>query len=168
MKKYSVVYHSKTGNTELLANAIKEILSEIDIIYYGAPKTEAMEASVIFLGFWTDKGESDKISTAFLKTLHNKKIFLFGTAGFGGNDEYFSQILSRVKLHLDDSNVVIGTYMCQGKMPMIVRNRYESMLSNDSEKMIGLIENFDRALSHPDNTDLEHLQQIVTRIIDSE
>lgn len=45
--------------------------------------------------------------------IKNKKIFLFGTAGFGGSDAYFEKILGQVKQSIDASNTVIGEYMCQ-------------------------------------------------------
>lgn len=86
---------------------------------------------------------------------------MFGTAGFGGSDVYFARILTGVKANLNASNTVIGSYMCQGKMPLSVRQRYESMLPLQPEKMQQLIENFDEALTHPDQTDLEKLVQAV-------
>lgn len=77
---------------------------------------------------------------------------MFGTAGFGGSAEYFEQILAAVQKSLDESNTVIGTYMCQGKMPMTVRQQYEKMLQqpNHAPNLEMLIENFDKALAHPD------------------
>ena len=54
--------------------------------------------------------------------MKNKQIFLIGTAGFGGSDIYFRKILSQVKQFIDASNVIVGEYMCQGRMPQSVRN----------------------------------------------
>lgn len=42
-------------------------------------------------------------------------------AGFGVDTAYFDAILARVQAVPDGSNTVIGTYMCQGKMPPSVR-----------------------------------------------
>lgn len=55
--------------------------------------------------------------------------------------------------------------MCQGKMPMAMRERYVKMKEDPNHKpnLDMLIENFDRALSHPDKTDLEKLQKSVLR-----
>lgn len=161
MEKYSIIYSSKTGNTELLATHLKKILPERDRVYYGNPSAEACHAGLLMIGFWTDKGTCDEEMAAFLKNLRNKKIFLFGTAGFGGSESYFSGILSRIETLLDASNTVIGTFMCQGKMPMTVRKRYESMLEKDPEKMQPLIDNFDLALSHPDEEDLKKFEKLV-------
>ena len=72
-------------------------------------------------------------------------------------------MLDRVKESIDESNSIIGTYMCQGKMPMAVRERYEKMKQqpNPAPNLDGLIRNFDRALAHPDDHDLEGLKQAV-------
>ena len=96
----------------------------------------------------------------FLKKLKNKKIFLFGTAGYGGSEDYFRNIINNVKKNIDSSNTLIGTFMCQGKMPLAVKERYENMAkqNNSSVDIDKLIRNFEEALSHPDITDLERLK----------
>lgn len=65
----------------------------------------------------------------------------------------------------DGSNTVIGTYMCQGKMPPSVRARYEAMrtLPAPPANLDAMIENFDRARSHPDADDLDRLRAAVLR-----
>lgn len=159
MTTYSIVYSTRTGNTQMLAQRLKETLPEAELHYYGTPNTDALEADLIFTGFWTNQGSCDQETSDFLKTMQNKKVFLFGTAGFGGSETYFSKILSKLKENLDGSNTVVGTYMCQGKMPFAVRNRYVNMQERMPDKVKGLIENFDRALTHPDNQDLVDLVQ---------
>lgn len=161
MMQYSIVYSSKTGNTAMLAEKLRTTLPESDCVYYGTPNEKAMEAELIFAGFWTDKGDGDETAASFLERLRGKNVFLFGTAGFGENAEYFARILSHVEQHLDPSNTVTGKFMCQGKMPMTVRGRYESMLSQDPERFRKMIVNFDNALSHPTEKDLAALAQMV-------
>lgn len=161
--KYAIVYSSKTGNTKLLATTIQECLPQEDCIYFGEPSEEALAADYIFAGFWTDKGSCDGEAKKFLKKLDEKKVFLFGTAGFGEDASYFEKILEKTRKVLKDSVIVEGTYMCQGKMPMSVRERYEKMrkvpgLPMDVDKMI---ENFDKALSHPDQADLDALKEAI-------
>ena len=100
-----------------------------------------------------------------LSKLKNKKIFLFGTAGFGGSDVYFQKILGQIRQSIDSSNVVVGEYMCQGKMPQSVRERYLRMKENPEHpaNLDMLIDNFDRALSHPVMDDLHGLQTAITK-----
>ena len=164
MTSYSVVYSSKTGNTARLAERLREILPHSGLAYFGPPEKEAADAEVLFVGFWTDKGDCDETISAFLEHLRGRRVFLFGTAGFGGSADYFEAILSRVRAHLDESNTVIGAYMCQGRMPEAVRRRYEAMQAQEPEKVRGLLKNFDRALSHPDAGDLRRLEQAAESI----
>lgn len=159
--KRAIVYHSKTGNTALLAHVIKE---ELDAPMYTVENMEeALQADRLYIGFWTDKGSCDEALITFLKQLNKKQIFLFGTAGFGGDPNYFNQILSRVMSNLAADNEVIGTYMCRGKMPMSVRARYEAMLAQN-DKMQAMIDNFDQVLSHPDEDDVENLRNTLKQL----
>ena len=152
IQRYSIIYSSKTGNTKKLAEKIREVLPEENCDYFG---TE----------FWTDIGNADPATLELLKSLKNKKIFLFGTAGFGGSEAYFQQVLGKVKESVDESNTVMGEFMCQGKMPQSVRDRYVKMKEkpDHAPNLDELIRNFDRALSHPDNEDLERLEEIIRR-----
>ena len=126
-ERYSVLFSSQTGNTKILAQAIAQALPAAGCDYFGDYQGRVPSSPVLFVGFWTDKGTADAASLELLKTVKNKKIFLFGTAGFGGSAAYFQKILLRVQENLDAGNQVIGTFMCQGKMPLSVRQRYEKM-----------------------------------------
>lgn len=165
---YAVVVSSKTGNTKQLADVIQEVLEQKEVIYSGEVLKEAKNADVLFVGFWTDKGSCAKEMKDFLNMLEGKKIFLFGTAGFGQSQAYFDQILDRVKKEIPDSNQVIGTYMCQGKMPMGVKERYLKLQKEDptNKQYEQLIQNFDEALSHPDKEDKDKIRKIVSEMIE--
>ena len=150
---------------KLIGNVIYETLPKDKCDYFGTNDSQVPQSDVCYIGFWTDKGNADQKTLELLSKLKNKKIFLFGTAGFGGSDAYFEKILGQVKQSIDASNTVIGEYMCQGKMPQAVRERYMSMKaqSNPPANLDMLIENFDRALSHPDAEDLERLKKTVLK-----
>lgn len=162
-ERYSILYSSATGNTRLLADTIRAALPPELCDAFGAVGETAAESELLYVGFWTDKGNADADTLALLQTLKNKRLFLFGTAGFGVDTAYFDAILARVQAVPDGSNTVIGTYMCQGKMPPSVRARYEAMrtLPAPPENLDALIENFDRARSHPDADDLDRLRAAV-------
>ena len=157
---YAIVYSSRTGNTARLAKALQEFLPEQDCVYVGAPDPQALSADTLYVGFWTDKGTCDAETAGFLPNLNGQSVFLFGTAGFGGDATYFARILDRVKAQLPAGVTVRGTFMCQGKMPPAVRARYETMAG--SPQRTAMLENFDRALSHPDKEDEKHLLAAVT------
>lgn len=70
--------------------------------------TQASEADVVFVGFWCDKGSCSPAVQHFLQGLAGKRVFLFGTCGFGESDEYFAQILERVRAYLPVDARFIG------------------------------------------------------------
>ena len=145
--RYAVLYSSGTGNTEQVARSIYAALpaGEARLEAVG-PDTAAPEEEVLFLGIWTDKGVCPPA----------KQVALFGTAGFGGSQAYFDAILQRTQALLPAGNIVLGGWMCQGRMPAAVRVRYEAMAAQNpvDPKPPSFLANFDHALSHPDQTDL--------------
>lgn len=167
MKKetYAIIFSSLTGNTKKLADAIHEVLPKDECEYFGTTEAQVPQSELLYIGFWTDKGNADKNTLDLLPKLKHRRIFLFGTAGFGGSDIYFQKILGQVKQSIDSSNAVIGEYMCQGKMPQSVRERYIKMKEGPEHpaNLDALIENFDCALSHPDMDDLERLKMIIMK-----
>ena len=157
---YAITYSTRTGNTKLLAENIKNTIKKDSLVYYGPLADEALKADYIFVGFWTDMGKCDKDTFSFLAKLQNKKIFLFGTAGFGESQEYFAKIIERTKEAISSTNEIVDSFMCQGKMPMAVKDKYLK-LKNSNTKIPNidmLINNFDKALSHPDANDLALLK----------
>ena len=155
--KYAIVYSSRTGNTKMLADTLRDALPKKECVYFGGPDAAALSAEKIYVGFWTDKGTCDEQTADFLKKLTDQKVFLFGTAGFGISQEYFDKILARTEKNIRKEAAVTGRFMCQGKMPVSVRKRYEKIQASGIEipNMQGMIENFDKALTHPDKEDLE-------------
>lgn len=121
--------------------------------------TQASGADVIFVGFWCDKGSCSPAVQHFLQGLVGKRVFLFGTCGFGESDEYFAQILDRVRTYLPADAQYIGGAMCQGKMGMGVKRRYEGMLEKDPENAQArmLIDNWNKAQSHPNEDDVSRI-----------
>ena len=120
---------------------------------------QASEADVVFVGFWCDKGSCSPAVQHFLQGLVGKRVFLFGTCGFGESDEYFEQILDRVRAYLPADAQYIGGAICQGKMGMGVKRRYEGMLEKDPENAQArmLIDNWNKAQSHPNEDDFSRI-----------
>lgn len=162
-ERYSIMFSSVTGNTRMLAEAIRETLPKKNCDYFGVCGGAEAKSELLYIGFWTDKGNADAATLALLAKLRGKKIFLFGTAGFGGSEAYFRKVLDRVRQSVDASNTVIGEYMCQGRMPQAVKERYLRMKEQPEHpaNLDMLLENFDRALPHPDAADLEKLRKAV-------
>ena len=49
-------------------------------------------------------------------------------------------------------------------MPVSVRKRYEGLMEQDPEKARALIANFDQALTHPDQNDLQRLTEKIREL----
>ena len=64
--------------------------------------------------------------------------------------------ITSLAYHQPSDAVYLGSWMCQGRMPGSVRARFAAQLEQDPENANAkrMLENFDRALSHPDEADL--------------
>ena len=104
----------------------------------------------------------------YLGSLQGKKIALFGTCGMGESPEYFKKIEENIRVFIEDDNEYLGAFICQGKMPIQVREKYNRMRNGDNDRQIDtMIRNFDMAMLHPDMDDLEHAAQFVSKIYES-
>lgn len=164
--KIAIVFSSKTGNTECIAKAIKDVVKQDDLVYFGEFQ-ENIDADLYFIGSWTDKGCCSEDIKKFLSGLTDKKIAYFQTAGFGGSKPYFKRLLDNVMKLIDSSNEVLGSYFCQGKMPQSVKDRYLMMLEKnpDDVRVQESLENFEKAKSHPDFEDLKQVKEWAASIL---
>ena len=177
----SLITNSKSGNTAQLAQALREAFAAsgsapiCDIELPDAPdvaqledaSSRALAADAVCVGFWCDKGSCTEGVAELLERMDGKRVFLFGTCGFGGSQEYFDQIVARVAEHLPQTAELAGAFMCQGKMGPGVRARYEAMLAKDptDARAQALIDNFDLALAHPDAEDLKAAASLVAQAL---
>lgn len=169
--KYTISYSSKTGNTRALAEHLKKTLPEDGLLFFG--ETEGLparafgEADVMFAGFWTEKGSCDRTTAAFLKKADGKMIALFGTAGFGGSATYFDRIAASISEIVPKSCFHAKPFICEGRIAPDVFARYKSELDKDpgDERMLRLVENFERVKTHPDDADMKVLASWARSII---
>ena len=165
--KIAIIFKSITGNTQILAEAVREALRPEEILYFGGldewnARPDPKDTPDLYIvGSWTDKGMCDAKIGAFLQTLRGESIAYFGTAGFGGAKEYYQKLFQNVTSNIDSSNRILGFFFCQGKMPVTVKERYEKILAEHPEdpRWQRSLDNFDRARSHPDAEDCEQVQR---------
>ena len=161
MLDYLVLYNSQSGNTKSVAAAIFSALPEgsRDLIDIDSGKP-IPEASTYFIGFCIHRGSCCIEVSDLLSSLENKNIALFGTCGMGRSAEYYSLIEKNVSAWINSSCRYLGCYICQGKMPMQVRQKYENMRTSENAPQVdGFIRNFDCAMTHPDREDLKKAQE---------
>lgn len=177
----SMVVNSKSGNTRMVSGAIKRALAakgasfihaaaigdNMESDQLDAEAAEASRADTVLVGFWCDKGTCTPSVAGLLSRLHGKRVFIFGTCGFGASEEYYKQIIDRVTSNLPMDAELCGWSMCQGKMGPAVRERYEAMLEDnpEDERIRALIANYDVAKSHPTKEDLERMSEAAIKAI---
>lgn len=149
--KCAVVYSSVTGNTAKLAETIKD---RVDACYFGKPSDEALTADVIFVGFWAIGNSCGADIKDFLEKLSNKKVFIFGTVGYDNTQEYFNSILDNVKANVPSSNVIIGSYVCQGKVSDAKKAQIKEKMP---EKYEAIKDKLAESVNHPNEQDINGL-----------
>lgn len=168
MLDYLVVYHSETGNTKKIATAIfsaipstsKDLLSIYD--FENLP-----EAKTYFIGFCVHHNTCSLEIGNLLGSLSAKNVALFGTCGMGNCKDYFKKIEHAADIWLEDDNHYLGAFFCQGKMPLSIRQKFESMSKNcDPQKITKLLSNFDEAMIHPTDEDIEKAATFVKECFD--
>ena len=167
MLEYLVLYDSESGNTKKIAAAIFSRLpgNSKDLIDINTDKT-IPEARVYFIGFCVHRGTCSLRVSDFLGDLSGKAISLFGTCGMGDSPEYYKRIEQSVSAWIESDNQYLGAFICQGRMPQKVRQKYEAMRNEENAKQMDyFIRNFDQALPHPDSLDEEHARVFVDNIL---
>jgi flavodoxin len=169
MMKYEVLFVSKTGNTEKLALEVYHAIPCKDKDIQRLDSSTKLElADTYFIGFWTNRGTCNFEVMDYISELHGKNIALFGTCGLGNTPAYYNQIASRVTAMIPEDNVCLGTFLCQGKMPMHIRDKYEEAMRNGNHDHIALrmLHNFDAGLLHPNQEDLDDARVFVKKSIE--
>lgn len=166
--KTQVLYKSRTGNTEMLAKTIFEAIpgNSKDIALLDGQTNYDM-ADLYFIGFWTDRGTASVEVLDYLGSLEGKKIALFGTCGMGNSTEYYKKLEDNIKVFIEDDNEYLGAYICQGKMPISVRQKYMGMKNEKNARQVNaMIQNFDMAMLHPDKEDLQNARVFVKEVFE--
>lgn len=166
--KCEIIFNSKTGNTRVLAKELYErLVCEEKEIQELCEDTDAEQAELYFVGFWTDRGTCSMEVIDFLSKLQGKYVALFGTCGLGNNEDYYKDIENRVKVWIPEDNHYMGCYMCQGKMPIQVRKKYETLLNTGGQQEFAerMLRNFDEAMLHPDTKDFAGIENFAEGIL---
>ncbi len=164
---YMVLYSSKTGNTKKVATEIFSALPGMSKDMQNIEEYRGKDADVFFVGFWVDRGTCSLPVIDILSELHGKKIALFGTCGMGKGTAYYRTIEQKVTVWLPDDCEYLGMFLCQGKMPMKVREKYEISREDPREEALRkeMLKNFDEALFHPNDDDLSDARAFVEQML---
>jgi flavodoxin len=135
--KVKVVYHSKTGNTKKVAEAIAKAVGTTAVQI--TDKINFDSADLLFIGDGVYGAKPSKVTVEFIKTLNAdkvKNVAVFGT--YGGQKKAI--IGMKELLKSQGVNVAEESFGCKGKSWGILNRK------------------------HPDVNDLEAAQQFAKRI----
>ena len=117
---YSVIYSTHTDNAVKLASAITSALGSEDLVYDGKAAevpSFALEADVVFIGFWTTANSCDKVIQDLLENkVDGKKVAIFGSCGFGSDSAHFQEVRGNVLSHLSSKAELLGFYLVNGRI----------------------------------------------------
>ncbi|MBS5522803.1 MAG: hypothetical protein KHX56_11090 [Clostridiales bacterium] len=116
--KVQVIYSSLSGRTEILAKAIANGISEKYIctlhnLKDGAPE---LDADVVLLGYWVDKGGPNKEMKEFMEKVSGKAVGVFCTLGAYADGAHAVHSITAGVNIVKENNTVIGSYVCNGAL----------------------------------------------------
>lgn len=124
---------------------------------------------ILLVSVFTAEPAASRLATSFPVCRTNPLLSL-EPAVPGNSPEYYKEIASSVRIWLEDDNHYLGSFICQGKMPLAVRQKYESLLNTpkdcDCQQIRRQLQNFDEAMIHPTRTDLENAALFATECIE--
>ena len=163
--KTLIIYSSKTGNTRSIAEAIHEALPDSDILPVEnapAPETLPGEYGMVCVGYWVDKGMPDAQAKAYLETVRDAKVALFGTLGAWPDSDHARDCIAQGEALVnapERRNKVLGTYLCQGKVDPKIVAMMQKMASDVHPMTPERKARLEEAAKHPDEADCLRAQE---------
>lgn len=165
-KPWLVVYSSLTGNTKKIAEAIFQVLPEGSDIYpvETAPLPDNYEK--VAIGYWADKGTADQKAMDYMKKVTNAQVFVFSTLGAYPDSEHAQQVLNRGAALLGDGCIVLGKFICHGKLSEELMERAKNRPADHPHAPTPeRLKRWADASTHPDEQDCLNVQKMVKEFI---
>lgn len=164
--KSLIVYSSRTGNTRMVAEAIAAELAPCEI----HPVESAPDASgfdFVAVGYWVDKGMPDAAARAYLESLHDARVALFGTLGAWPDSDHAKDCMAAGEALVnapERRNTVFGSWLCQGKIDPRVLEMMRKVAGDAHPMTPERIARIEEAKKHPDAADLERARAFIAAI----
>lgn len=155
MQDFLIIYDSKTGNTEKIANTLAKAADGRAYLSKYNAKVDYENFSVLFIGYWIDRGEPNGTIKEFMKTIHNKKIVLFETLGAAPDSEHAQTCFANAGKYLSSDNRILGTLAIRGAIDSDLISMMRKMPSDSPHAPSKESEaRWAAAASHPNEEDL--------------
>lgn len=174
--KTLICFSSKTGNTQKIADIIYDICpfdKEMIKLEENNFLERANNYNLLIIGYWVENSKANSLTIDFLKTIKNKKLILFGTAGTDINNPYIKSVITKTESIIDSSNKLLGHFICQGEIAEDVIKDFETLVKSQPEnKMLaGLLDIFKRQLplskGRPNEIDIKQAKEYFENLFNS-
>ncbi|MDR3204705.1 MAG: heme utilization cystosolic carrier protein HutX [Deltaproteobacteria bacterium] len=166
--KILVVYHSLTGNTKKVAEALTESLPQGTIL---SPLSEAPEPEgfdLIFFGFWVDRAKVCKPMEEYMERVKSANAaFFFTQVGWP-----HGRVAKKITLETTEKlkalgSYVLGTFHCQGRMDEKIIAMARRLPPTHPRSGFSFAKSALLAESelHPDREDLEKAAQFAQSVL---
>jgi len=166
--KIGVIYSSKTGNTQKVADAILSGLPQNSAVYHVNEKPNAADFDFIFMGYWIDKGTADEEAVDYMKTITGKKVAQFVTLGAYPDSEHAKQSLVNGAACFGQNCEVVDSYICQGAIdPKLIEWMKQLDSDHPHAPNEARINRWKDASTRPNTEDLENAVTFAKRVLAS-
>lgn len=163
--KTLIAYSSKTGNTKKIGEAILKAFPKGEM--KDIADINNFDHDLIIIGAWIDKGTADKKALDFIKKIKGKKVAYFFTLGAFPNSEHANNCIKNInKLFLDNKNIIIGNFHCQGTIdPKLISWMTDLPSEHPHSLNKERIERWEEASKHPNKDDFKDAYNYFVNII---
>lgn len=154
MKKYAIVYSSKTGNTKKIAEAMAQVRPEDFDVLDAANKPDLSAYEFIAFGYGIDKGAPYKSCQEYMGTIKNKYVALFHTLGAKPKTEHSMACAANGGRCLGEGSKIINYFACQGAIdPKLIAMMRKMPKGSPHSATPENEERWAKAAVHPNETD---------------
>ena len=155
----SLIYQSKSGNTELIAQKICQELRGEDVALIDIEKGNVNPyADVYFIGFGIHNLSCSSDMINYMERLTAVRYALFVTCGLPPTEKYKQELGRRLEIWLPEYSECLGMFFCQGK---VEKRQQKRMISQYSEKADQLQIIFEQGMGCPGRHDLAACAEFV-------
>ncbi len=175
--KSLIVYSSRTGNTQMLAEAVSAVMPNPTLCPIGSIDSTGsaenyQDFDLLAIGYWVDKGLPDEKVLNYFKTIKNTTIILFGTLGAYPDSAHAQDCIQKAEALLSDpalNNTVLGSFLCMGKVDPKLLTAMAKMPQNQAHPMTDeRKERIEEAKKHPNEADLLNVQTFIKNLLTSQ
>lgn len=115
--KVQLIYSSLSGSTKKLAEGIyKGLVGNDKSIHDLKDGVPSLDADILLLGYWVDKGGPNDEMKVLMEGLENKVIGVFCTLAYFVDSTHGHESLKKGIELVKDKNTVLGSYVCNGRL----------------------------------------------------